>query len=356
MKKLLILIIVSTLLVVSVFGVGSVALAADVDMSVTSDKATMPEPGTVEFTATIVNNSGSEISTYTINYTCGEFADSAPSIEAIADGDSGTLTFSCEMTEEMLGQQIDFVLVDGAGLELATDSITIAKAFEMLMIGVDNIDVVRIQMRLRDLGYISYRATGRFLSMTEKGVMGFQEQNGLDADGRVGALTYEKLFSTNVLRKPLSAEIRITSGPGLDGNPVNGELADWFTVIDAAFPIGDTVTITDYNSGVTFQMTRTGGVNHAEVESPDADEYNTYIDSFGGIPNWEKRSVLVTIGGTTYAASLFGNAQGEDTISKNTMAGHTCLYFSGSFSHVFGFIDKEHLKMVLRAAGEPLQF
>jgi hypothetical protein len=127
-------------------------------------------------------------------------------------------------------------------------------------------------------------------------------------------------------------------------------------VIDAAFPIGETVTITDYNSGETFQMTRTGGVNHAEVESLNAEEYDTYIDSFGGIPNWEKRSVLVTIGGTTYAASLFGNAHGEDTVSNNTMAGHTCLYFYGSLSHANGFIDKEHLKMVLRAAGEPLQF
>ena len=356
MKKLLILIIVSTLLIASLFGAGSVALAADVEMSVTSDKATMPEPGTIEFTATIVNNSGSEIATYTINYTCGEADFNAPSTEAIADGDSGTLTFSCDLTEEMLGQQINFILVDSAGAELATTSITIKKEFEMLMIGVDSIDVVLVQMRLRDLGYISYRATGRFLSMTEKGVMGFQENNGLDADGRIGPQTYEKLFSTDVHRKPLSAEIRTTSGPSLDGDPVNGELADWFTVIDPAFPIGDTVTVTDYNSGESFQMTRTGGTNHAEVEPPNSEEYQTYIDSFGGIPNWEKRSVLVTIGANTYAASLFGNAQGEDTISENIMAGHTCLYFYGSFSHVYGFADKEHEKMILRAAGEPLQY
>jgi len=211
-------------------------------------------------------------------------------------------------------------------------------------------------MRLRDLGYISYRATGRFLSMTEKGVMNFQENNGLDADGRIGPQTYEKLFTTDLVRKPLSASIRITSGPSLDGSPANGELADWFTVVDPAFAVGDTVTVTDYNSGAAFQMTRTGGINHAEVESPDSDEYGTYIDSFGGLPNWEKRSVLVTIGANTYAASLFGNAQGDDTIANNTMAGHTCLYFYGSYSHAYGFADKEHDKMVLTAAGEPLKY
>ncbi len=356
MKKLLILIVVSTMLIASLFGLGSVALAADVQLSVTSDKATLPEAGEVEFIATIINNSGSEISSYRINYTCGEAAFGAPSAEAIADGDSGTLTFTCSITEEMLGQQIDFVLVDSAGNELATASLTIAKALTMLMIGVDSIEVVLVQMRLRDLGYISYRATGRFLSMTQKGVMNFQEQNELDADGRVGAQTFAKLFSTDVNRKPLSAEIRTTSGPALEGDPISGELADWFTVVDPAFAIGQTVTITDYNSGATFAMKRTGGVNHAEMESPDSDEYSIYIDSFGGIPNWEKRSVLVTIGANTYAASLFGNAHGEDTISNNTMAGHTCLYFYGSLSHANGFIDKEHLKMVLRAAGEPLQF
>jgi hypothetical protein len=62
--------------------------------------------------------------------------------------------------------------------------------------------------------------------------------------------------------------------------------------------------------------------------------------------------VLVTIGSTVYAASLFGNPNGADTMASNGMPGHTTLYFNGSTTDVSGFADKEDQKMVLRAAGK----
>ncbi len=236
-------------------------------------------------------------------------------------------------------------------------ALSVPEDFEMLTLESEGMDVVMVQMRLRDLGYITYRATGMYYGMTEKAVMNFQENNDLDADGRLGELSYDKLFTNDVIRKPLSLEIPVTSGPSLVGTPAEyGELADWFEEVDAAFPIGATATVKDFNSGTTFEMKRTGGVNHAEVEPVDAAAYDNYIDSFGGKPNWEKRSVIVTVGSKNYAGSLFGNQMGEDTVSDNTMDGHTCLYFFGSFSHVYGFSDKEHDKMVLRAAGEPLEY
>jgi len=159
-----------------------------------------------------------------------------------------------------------------------------------------------------------------------------------------------------VIRKPISAAeaTKNTTGPKYlaDASPGTGEAGDWFSEIDAAFAVGDTVTITDFNTGKSFKMTRTGGIGHADVEPPDADEYDAYISCFGGEPNWEKRPVIVSIGGTDYAASLFGNELGEDTIPNNTMAGHTCLYFTGSVSDALGFVDKEHAAQVLIASGE----
>lgn len=236
-------------------------------------------------------------------------------------------------------------------------SLCAPEGFQMLTLDSKGTDVIRVQMRLRDLGYFNYRATGMYYGMTQKAVMEFQQNNELDPDGRVGEMTYDKLFSQQVVRKPLSATIRISSGPSLVGSPsAYGELADWYEVIASAFSVGKTVTITDFNSGVSFDMKRTGGVNHADVEPVDADAYDKYIECFGGEPNWEKRAVLVAINGTTYAASLFGNQMGEDTISGNTMDGHTCLYFYGSCSDVYKFTDKENDKMVLVAAGEPLQY
>ncbi|MGI5848936.1 MAG: peptidoglycan-binding protein [Christensenellales bacterium] len=238
-----------------------------------------------------------------------------------------------------------------------TDSAT-RNTFKMLMLESKGIDVIRVQMRLRDLGYFNYRATGLYYSMTQKAVTEFQRNNELDPDGRVGEMTYEKLFSMeNLTRKPLGASILISSGPTLIGSASEyGELADWFEVIDPAFPAGTTVTITDFNTGKTFDVTRTGGANHADVETVDAKGYDIFLECFGGTPNWEKRSVLVTIGNVKYAASLFGNPSGTDTISGNGMAGNTCLYFSGSYSDVFGITDKEHQIMVLRAAGKPIEY
>ncbi len=236
---------------------------------------------------------------------------------------------------------------------------TTASGFQMITLESQGIPVFRIQMRLRDLGYLNYRPTGLYYTMTQAAVQDFQVNNALDADGRIGEMTYAKLFASDALRKPLDAATasKVKSGPSLVGSePTPGEAADWATVVDTAFAVGTTATITDYNSGKKFTVKRTGGTGHADVETTDQDAYDMFLQCFGGEPNWEKRSVLVTVGTATYAASLFGNPSGSDTIAENGMAGHTCLYFSGSTSDVLGFTDKEHQKMVLRAAGKPLVY
>ncbi len=119
------------------------------------------------------------------------------------------------------------------------------------------------------------------------------------------------------------------------------------------FTVGTTVTVTDFNTGTTFQLMRTGGTNHADVESPDSANYDTFVSCFEGKNNWsEKRAVLVSINGVQYAASLFGHPGGTDTISDNGMEGHTDLYFNGSKSDTLGFTDIKHQERVLIAAGQ----
>jgi peptidoglycan hydrolase-like protein with peptidoglycan-binding domain len=215
-------------------------------------------------------------------------------------------------------------------------------------------EVIRIQMRLRDLGYFNYRATGKYFDKTIGAVRDFQNYNGLDADGCVGDMTYQKLFTNSDLqRKPISPSAIPDSGPALNGNPQSyGELGDWAT-INTEFT--STAKVTDFNKpDISFNVTRTGGTNLALVEASTSADYAKFLECFGGDTSWEKRSVLVTIGGKTYAASLFGNPSGEDTdtINGNEMKGYTTLYFFGSTTDVLGFIDKEDLKMVMRAAGK----
>jgi len=232
--------------------------------------------------------------------------------------------------------------------------------FEILKPDSAGMTVFKVQMRLRDLGYLNYRPTGLYYTMTQNAVISFQQNNGLDTDGQVGQITYDKLFSSDVVRKPLSPSILVTSGLPLTGDaPASGEAAEWSTV-DEAFPVGATATVTDYNTNKSFSVKRTGGTGHADVETVDAAAYSAFLECFGVSdneePTWEKRAVLVTVNSTVYAASLFGHPAGADTIADNGMDGHVCLYFSGSTSDVLGFIDKEHQKMVLVAAGLPLQY
>jgi peptidoglycan hydrolase-like protein with peptidoglycan-binding domain len=232
--------------------------------------------------------------------------------------------------------------------------------FEILKPDSSGIPVFKVQMRLRDLGYLNYRPTGLYYTMTQNAVISFQQNNALDTDGQVGQITYDKLFSSDVVRKPLSASILVTSGLPLTTAPAPGEAADWSTVVDAAFPVGTTATVTDYNTSKSFTVQRTGGTGHADVETADAAAYTTFLECFNvqgdEKPTWEKRAVVVNVNGSVYAASLFGHPDGADTIADNSMDGHVCLYFSGSTSDVFGFVDKEHEKMVKVAAGQPPQY
>ncbi len=241
------------------------------------------------------------------------------------------------------------VLVFSIGVPV---SLGAPEGFVMLKQDDSGAAVFRVQMRLRDLGYLNYRPTGMYKGMTQSAVVEFQTNNGLDADGRVGEMTYDKLFAMDAVRKPKAANIVVKTGPELQGNPSFGEAADWSTVVNAEIPVGTTFTVTDFNSGTSFSVIRSGGTGHADVETSDATAYDAFLQCFGGEPTWEKRAVLVTVGDKVYAASLLGHTDGADTIADNGMTGHVCLYFSGSTSDVLGFEDKEHKRYVLTAAGQ----
>ena len=234
---------------------------------------------------------------------------------------------------------------------------TSLSTFEVLKLESSGTRVFKIQMRLRDLGYLNYRPTGQYFGLTQDAVMKFQQNNGLDTDGQIGQITYDKMFASDAVRKPLSAAVTVYYGVGeSNGTTAPGELADWATVVDAAFPVGTTATVTDFNTGKAFTVQRTGGTGHADVEVTDAAAYATFLECYGVPadvePTWEKRAVVVTVGTASYAASLFGHPAGADTLPDNAMSGHTCLYFMGSTSDVLGFVDKEHYKMVLIAGGK----
>lgn len=216
--------------------------------------------------------------------------------------------------------------------------------------------VVRVQLRLRELGYFNFKPTGNFQSMSVESTIKFQQMQvdengqGIMADGSIGAQTMNILFSRAAKRADIAASIPI--GPNLDGTPaVTGELMQWSSVKEM-LKEGSSYTVTDYNTAVTFTLKYTGGENHAEMECATAEDTAKLLSVFGEEFNYSKRSAVISIDGKNVAASLQGWPHGDDNVSENDMSGHLCMFFDGSLSHVGMLPDVEHIKLVYKAAGK----
>jgi len=215
--------------------------------------------------------------------------------------------------------------------------------------------VVRIQLRLRELGYFNYKPTGNFQNMTVEATKAFQQKqtdsSGLPiiADGTVGTQTLGIIFGHSAVRADIDAAIPI--GPALSGTPaLTGELVDW-NEVKGLLSAGQSYAVHDFNTGATWSMVFTGGESHAEMECASAADTAAYLAAFGSAFNYSKRPVVIEAGGRKIAASLQGYPHGDDEISGNDMAGHACMFFNGSFSHVGGLPDVEHQAMIYKAAG-----
>ncbi|MDL2235825.1 peptidoglycan-binding protein [Christensenellaceae bacterium OttesenSCG-928-L17] len=215
-----------------------------------------------------------------------------------------------------------------------------------------------IQVRLRELDYFYFKPTGKFQSMTRECVIEFQK-NQVDennqpiiSDGTVGAQSLTILFSPNAVRAPIAQSIHIPIGKKADGTQTEvGEPTSWETVKEK-LEAGTTYTLTDFNTGVTFDMVYIGGENHAEMECASANDTAVYKQTFGDAFNYSKRPMLVQLGSDLVACSLQGAPHGEDGVARNEMDGHACLFFQDSKSHVGQLADREHNNNVRTASGK----
>lgn len=213
--------------------------------------------------------------------------------------------------------------------------------------GKTGTEIYSIQERLIELGYLNYRATGKFSNMTSNAVRNFQQRNGLPADGQIGAETMRALFSEDAVRQGANPKFSSAVGRAYTGSVVQSAAASTWEAIDAQFPVGSQVTVTDYNTGETFAVVRTGGVNNAEVTAASVQDNDAFLHVFGGY-SWEHRPVLVEIGGTQYAGSLFGMPTGLEMAGSSGMSGSTFLYFNNARSDVFQLADEEHVLAITR--------
>ena len=213
-------------------------------------------------------------------------------------------------------------------------------------------DVTRLQQKLVELGYLAAdQVSGKYLSSTEAAVIAFQKAKNLVVDGIAGSQTQRALYGTS------------ESGTNLDNNgssvsvtlyPV--EKIDWYNGgIQSIWSVGTVAIITDVYTGISFRAQRLYGDNHADCEPLTTADTAAYCRIYGvsnpqeiedreqELQSYKRRPLWVTIGGRTFAASMYGiphNYDG-DRIPDNGYTGQFCVHFTNSKTHTTNIVDPD---------------
>ncbi|MBR3502859.1 MAG: SH3 domain-containing protein [Clostridia bacterium] len=130
--------------------------------------------------------------------------------------------------------------------------------------------------------------------------------------------------------------------------------SDWWTgVISTAFKTGTIATVTDVETGLSFQVKRTGGTNHADAQPLTAADTSVMYRIYSYKWQWTRRAIWVTVGGVTYAASMNGMPHGDsDSMPDNNFDGCFCIHFLNSRTHSGNRLDAAHQAAVAKALKE----
>ncbi len=126
--------------------------------------------------------------------------------------------------------------------------------------------------------------------------------------------------------------------------------ADWWTSnIQKVFKVGVIATVTDVDTGLSWQVKRSGGTNHADVQPLTAADTAIMFKAYNNKWSWDRHAIWVTIDGVSYAASMNGMPHGTGSITTNNFDGHHCIHFLNSRTHTGNRWDTQHQAMVQKA-------
>ena len=210
--------------------------------------------------------------------------------------------------------------------------------------------VTELQTALAAKGYLKEsQITGMYDTDTEKAVIAFQKANKLTADGIAGEKTQHALYNT--------VPAGTYEGTNTDNkNLYPVEKVDWYKGdIQSVWTVGSVATVTDVYTGTVMNMYRIYGTNHADVVPATKADTKAYCSIFGvsnsqevddrqsELQSWRRRPLWVTIGGRTFAASMYGiphNFAG-DRIPDNGYNGQFCVHFTNSMTHGSGSLPAQ---------------
>ena len=213
-------------------------------------------------------------------------------------------------------------------------------------------DVLRLQQKLVEKGYLAAnQVTGVYLTSTENAVIAFQRANNLTVDGIAGSKTQHTLFGTVEPGTDINNQ---GSSVSVTLYPV--EKIDWYSGgIQSIWSVGTVAIITDVYTGISFRAQRLYGDNHADAEPLTTADTAAICaiykvsnpqeisDREQELQSYRRRPLWVTIGGRTFAASMYGiphNFSG-DRIPDNGYNGQFCVHFTNSKTHGSGSLPAQ---------------
>lgn len=231
---------------------------------------------------------------------------------------------------------------------LTGDPTTPAEAsYTTLSKGSEGAAVTKLQQALYAQGYLTAAdVTGTYNSTTEKAVIAFQKAKGLTQDGIAGEKTQHALYNT--------VPVGTYDSSTVNANLYPVEKVDWFSGdIQSIWAVTGTAVITDVYTGISFRAYRIFGGNHADAVPLTAADTKAYCQIYGTsnaqeiadrdseMKNWRRRPLWVTVGGRTFAASMYGvphNFPDSTVLSTNkklanNFVGQFCVHFVNSMTH-----------------------
>lgn len=155
------------------------------------------------------------------------------------------------------------------------------------------------------------------------------------------------------------------------------EVLDWWTQANKVFTRGSSAKVIDVRTGKSFNIKRTYGGNHADVETLTKADTKIMKEIYGGNFSWSRRPVIVVINGRYLAASMagmphagldnkpanvtvssrslgYGRGANLDAVKKNDMSGHFDIHFKNSRTHGTNRVDAAHQRAIKVAAAAKL--
>ncbi|WP_282942301.1 hypothetical protein [Paenibacillus sp. RC67] len=122
------------------------------------------------------------------------------------------------------------------------------------------------------------------------------------------------------------------------------------------FPRKSIFSITDMDTGLTFQVQRRAGSAHADVQPVTKQDTAIMKQIYDSGWSWKRKAIWVHSGNDWVAASMNGMPHGGDGIPDNDFSGHFCVHFLDSTTHRSDHPDLAHQLMIHKSAGELRSF